>query len=178
MLLYWVEMMFWVEYFVSLMEWGFIIWGFFVLGVGRSSLGISRVLYDFKYWVLIMVENFCICIWFSFGKSFFWDGFMCSSFGWEFWRIGVMLLFVRFDGGIGGEGKMSREGFMSKVWGVLYKFIVFFDLVKWMYSLFLMEKKLWIVGIVFLLVVIVWFWNLVVLGLIDDIEFFFVEVVC
>lgn len=89
-----------------------------------------------------------------------------------------MLLFVRFDGGIGGEGKMSREGFMSKVWGVLYKFIVFFDLVKWMYSLFLMEKKLWIVGIVFLLVVIVWFWNLVVLGLIDDIEFFFVEVVC
>lgn len=67
---------------------------------------------------------------------------------------------------------------MNKVWGVLYKFILFFDVIKFVKSLFLMEWKFWGVGIVCVLVGVVWFWNLVVVGFVDDIEFFFVEVVC
>lgn len=175
MLLHRAEMTLRVEHFASSMEWGLITRGSSALGVGRSSLGTSRVSYDPKHRVSIMVENPCTCTRLSLGKSLFRDGPMCSSFGREFRRIGAMSPFARFDGGTGGEGKMSREGFMSKAWGALHKPIVFPDLVKWMHSLLPTEKKLWTAGIVLLLAAIAWLRNLAASGLIDDTEPLFAE---
>lgn len=89
--------------------------------------------------------------------------------------IGSSFPFVRCEGRGNDEGKVGREGTVSKAWGAFRKPIVFPDLTKFVENLTPKDRKLLGAGIVCMVAGVAWFRNLGAAGLVDDTEPLFAE---